>query len=277
MNKSGLVAIAAILLSSSVCSTYTFANGLSATEGNDEPSSADIKGTTSLIRIVAGYTSDALSFDPFVIYYQGAATYNFDSKYDALKLANSDINVTNFSVYSLDNKSLSISAIPEQCDTVCTFPLRLKTEKSGEVIIKVKDITGNFANKRITLTDKTTGVSTNLSGEAAYVINLAAGTYDSRFTVTICSITTSVNETSVNKNEFRAYSSNGTLYTEFNFRSSTSGKLMVIDLNGRILFTERIDESGSYTFNPDLRDGVYIISFTDGKSRESKKIFFSRS
>ena len=64
------------------------------------------------MRLVAGYDKDSLSFDPFVIYYDDLATHNYDGQYDALKLFNTDINVTNYYIFSADNRELSISGIP---------------------------------------------------------------------------------------------------------------------------------------------------------------------
>ncbi len=66
-------------------------------------------GVTSpkpLIRLIAGYSSDSMSYDPFVLYYDEKATFNFDGQLDALKLFNTDAGVTNFYVFGNDDSKL---------------------------------------------------------------------------------------------------------------------------------------------------------------------------
>ena len=116
------------------------------------------KGTKPLIRLVAGYSNDSTSFDPFVIYYDDNASYNFDGQYDALKIFNTDLNVTNYYVYSYDNRQLSINGIPN-CDSSITLKLGLKTWKDGDIVFKIQDIDESLSCKTLIISDRLTGIS----------------------------------------------------------------------------------------------------------------------
>ncbi len=71
------------------------------------------------IRVVAGYSDDPLSYDPLCIYFDVKATYNFDGQYDAYKLFNTDISVTNYYSFGNDGSKLSIDAMPLNDDSFC--------------------------------------------------------------------------------------------------------------------------------------------------------------
>jgi hypothetical protein len=135
----------------------------------------------SLVRFVAGYSDNIIPFDPIVIYYDKNATLRFDDQLDASKLYNSDAAVTNFYLFDLDGIRLPIKTLPFTGEFPCSLRLGLKTERAGDVIIRISEITEIFLDKVIELTDLVTGITINLTPDKEYKIYLPAGDYQNRF------------------------------------------------------------------------------------------------
>ena len=72
---------------------------------------------------------------------------------------------------------------------------------------------------------------------------------------------------------FNVYSSGGILKAEINLPDGEPGMFIIYDLTGRKLFNRKIYSPGYYEFNPKLSNGIYIVSFTSGNKRISKKLF----
>ena len=228
----------------------------------------------SIVRLIAGYSDDITSFDPLVIYYDEKATYNFDGQLDALKLYNTDMNVTNFYVFGDDGSRLSIDAIPYTGDSLCTLRLGLKTEKSGNIIFRIKDISGIYLNNTIYLSDVITGINQELNPDRQqYEVNLPAGDYQNRFFINFSNYITDIPKNINDIDWFNVYSSGGILKAEINLPDGEPGMFIIYDLTGRKLFNRKIYSPGYYEFNPKLSNGIYIVSFTSGNKRISKKLF----
>ena len=252
-----------------------YVSGGSSEAGEEESdSTAGTKADRSLIRLVAGYSDNASSFDPFVIYYDSRSTYNFDGQFDALKLLNTDISVPNFYVFAGDDKSLSISALPFTGDSICTLRLGLKTERDGAIVIRIKDISGFYNNMVISLTDKLSGEKQLLTPENEYQVSLAKGDYQDRFYLSLSAVVSGVTEVPAADNWLKAYSVSGALRTEINLPDGTPALLKMYDLAGQLVFISEVPESGYREFYPRLRDGIFIVSLESRFHRKSQKIAF---
>ncbi len=232
-----------------------------------------VKGTISLIRLVAGYSLDSISYDPFVIYYDEKATFNFDGQLDALKLFNTDASVTNFYVFGNDDSKLSFNAIPLPEGNVCTLRLGLKTEKSGEVTFKIRDCENIFLEKRITLTDLIAGTNRDLTLEDQYSVYLAAGNYQNRFFINISNVLTDIPDFISDGFLFNVYSTHGILKADIILSSDGTGILTVCNITGQALFNREIHASGYYEFNPSVIAGLYLVTFSSRNKRISKMLF----
>ena len=49
--------------------------------------------------------------------------------------------------------------------------------------------------------------------------------------------------------------------------------IAVYNLTGQVIFTEKVYNTGYHEFNPGTFDGIYIVSYTCGTKRSSKKLF----
>jgi hypothetical protein len=227
----------------------------------------------SLLRLVAGYTGDSVSFDPLVIYYDSRATYSFDGQFDALKLFNTDSNITNFYVFGDDGSKLSIDGIPF-ADTLCTFRLGLKTEKNGEITFRIRDRENIFAQKTIVLSDIVAGTNNVLAPGDTFQTYLNAGDYQNRFFLNVGDFLTSIPRISSDNFMFKTYSSNGVIKVEVTQPLSETGILTICSLTGRVLFNQKINIPGFYELRPDLINGIYIVILATANRRLTRKVLF---
>lgn len=225
------------------------------------------------IRVVAGYSDDPLSYDPLCIYFDVKATYNFDGQYDAYKLFNTDISVTNYYSFGNDGSKLSIDAMPLNDDSFCNIRLGLKTERSGDVIFRIKDIIGVFNYSYISITDIITGLTQDLLFNKEFKVNLPAGDYQNRFFLNLSNIITDIPDMVPETDWFNIYSSNGILKAEINLPVCENGTLKVYNLTGQTLYIYEVNQPGYHEFSPVIKDGIYIVTFTTGNLWTSKKVF----
>lgn len=231
------------------------------------------KGDRSLLRIVAGYSDNIDSFDPMVIYYDYRSTYNFDSQYDALKIPNTDQAVTNFYVFSNDARSLSISAIPYTGGSSVTLRLGIKTDRSSEVVIRIRDISGIYLDKSVVLKDQQTGAVINLNDGGEYRIFLLAGDYQQRFYLTLSdAVFTGIEKEYTVADHIYAYSSGNMIRAEIRIPDGSKGFLSVFSASGQLLFAKKIEASGDYEIIPFQKSSIYIVRFTEAGKAVSVKV-----
>jgi len=225
------------------------------------------------IRLAAGYSDDNLSYDPLCIYFDIKATYNFDGQYDAYKLFNTDMSVTNYYSFGNDGSRLSIDALPLNDDSFCKVRLGLKTERSGDVIFMIKDIIGVFNYEYISITDVITGKTQDLLSGQQYKVILPAGDYQNRFFLNLSNIIADIPDGVPETDWFNIYSSKGILKAEINLPACENGALKIHNLTGQTLYIYEINQPGYHEFSPVIKTGIYIVTFTVSKMMASKKIF----
>jgi hypothetical protein len=179
------------------------------------------------------------------------------------------------SIYSkaTDGKKLSINALPECPDTICTIPVGLKINIDGYIAFRIIDVTDELSGKKIFISDKVSGAEHDLLDNKKFNIYLKSGEYADRFFLNLKSVATGIPETRPDNDLFSVYSSHGMIKAYINTDRTGAGNLSVSNLTGQILFVKRIFETGYNEFNPGIKDGIYIVSFVSGNYRGSKKIF----
>lgn len=230
------------------------------------------KAQKPLIRLETKLSDHANSSDPMVIYFDEKATTGFDSYLDALKLFNTDYFVTNIYSIGSDRKKLSINALPSYPDSICKIPLGLKINIDGFVIFKIRDLDHSLLVNKIYITDKSNGIEQDLSNGKEYKIFLKAGEYNERFWLNFRATATGINDVNQNNDIFSVYSSYGVLKAFIDTEKTGTGFISITDLTGRILSFSKIYESGNYDIYPEVKDGIYIVSFNSGKFSDSRKV-----
>ena len=229
------------------------------------------KNPVSLLRLGATFGDNPDSTDPTVIYFDEKASSGFDGQLDALKLMNTDYYIPSFYSIGTDGKKLSINALPESPENLCTIPLGLKSYIDGYIVFRIIDSGEELSGKRIYITDVASDTEYDLLDNKEYRVYLKAGEYKDRFYLNLSSVATEIPETGSDES-FTVYSLNGIIKTFANTAQISDGVLTVYNLAGQVLFVERNIEAGYNEFNPGLKDGIYIVTFTSGNYRVSKKV-----
>ena len=228
-----------------------------------------------LIRLSVRFTDDPLSSDPAVIYFDSDAGAEFESEHDALKLLNTDLTVPN--VYSLlpADIKLSINALPVMSDTTLSVPLGLKTNKTGELSFRLSGVENLPEGISIYLRDAVAGINHDLLAEKEYKIYLPAGEYHNRFYLVFLKSTTDISDPGATPDIFTAYPVESMVKAIVRYLDGREGTILIFDLGGRLIFTRKVYETGYYELKPNVKTGIYIVSFTSGNLRRTKRILIS--
>jgi len=225
-----------------------------------------------LVRATASFTDDQTSTDPLVIYFENNAEKEFDGTYDALKLFNTDMMVTNFYTVLPSQKKLSINAIPEQLDTSLYVPLGLTIYRDGEVSFRLRDVENLPVGESVWFRDAVTGANVDMLRNNEYKVILTQGEYHGRFALAFIKSTTGITPTEESGDIFSAYLSGGIVKTTIGFVDGSEGRITVYDVTGRSVYSMKVYEPGKYDLTIDLRQGVYIIRYTTGTKMRSIKM-----
>ena len=231
--------------------------------------------TNIFFRFTTSYSDNPVSSDPMVIYFDENATMEFDSDLDALKLMNTDQEITN--LYSLlpDGTKLSINALPERIDSLITIPLGLNTHRNGDVSFRILDFENLPLGMKIYLHDAATGTNQNLLTDKEYKINLEASEYNSRFSLRVLNDAPDLPDVDFS-DSFNIYYSNGFLEANIGYLAGHDGILYLYDLAGCNLLTGKVFENGSYKFNPQVTSGIYIVALVSEDVVKTKKILIKK-
>jgi hypothetical protein len=233
------------------------------------------RNVKSLIRITARFSDFTIgSSDPMVIYFDEKALNGFDSRLDALKLLNTDPFSPNLYAVSPDGYKLSISALPFTDDSLLYVPLGIKTTINGNITFRISDLENLSNISNIYLHDRVNQVYQSMDNNETYTIPLAKGEYNDRFSLGLVKGTTDIPGNGKQAGMLEVYYSRGTLIAEINLpQGNTKGTFVIYNISGQVLLMKDIYSSGYNEFNPQLKTGIYIVSFMSGNIREVKKLF----
>ncbi len=234
--------------------------------------SARVNNYRFLVRATASFTDDQTSTDPLVICFDNNAEKEFDGAYDALKLFNTDMMVTNFYSVLPSQKKLSINALPDQTDTILSIPLGLTVYRDGEVKFSFRDVENLPVGENIYFRDAVTGASVNLIGTSDYRVELKQGEYHGRFSLAFVKNTTSVPDPVAADDLFQAWMSEGMVKVRIGHVEGDRGMITLYNLSGMQVCSETVYEPGEYHLNIRLMQGVYVITYTTGNVQRSIKL-----
>jgi hypothetical protein len=225
-----------------------------------------------LVRATASFTDDQTSADPLVICFESHAENDFDSPYDALKLFNTDMMVTNFYSIVPSQKILSINTLPDQVDTAMYVPLGLTIYRDGEVSFRLKDVENLPADESIYFRDAQTGVNIDLVRNQEYKVNLSAGEYHGRFMFAFLKSLTDVTQPEETGDIFSAYLSGGIIKATVRYVDGNEGVITVYDVAGRPVYSMKVFEPGQHDLTTGLSQGVYIVTYSTGSRQSTIKM-----
>jgi len=222
-----------------------------------------------MLRLVAGFSTDASNADPMVLYYSDSATDLFSSNLDALKLLNTTANVPSFYAISADKATnYSIRALSNPIDSTHIVPLGLQTQKGGLVTFTAKDIENIPTSTHIYLYDTKTGTSQDLQSNPQYQVSLGAGKYESRFFLML----TAKDKASIPviNTALNAYANGEHLFV---YLTDGNGEVIVTDMLGQVISKNGISGNGYHEITLEVSSGIYIATLISDMGKQSKKIF----
>jgi hypothetical protein len=230
---------------------------------------------TLLFRLSSAFADEPGTLDPMVVYFDENASSGFDHHFDALKLINTDLEVTN--LYSLlgDGKKLSINALPEIEDSLITIPLGLITYRSGEICFRITDFENLYPGMRIYLRDAATGINQDLLRDLEYKIYLEKGEYASRFSIKLLNNAPDLPKVDLD-DVFTASYLHGYLEANIGYLGGHEGVVHLFDMAGHKLLAERVFENSNYKFNPQVSNGIYVVVLLAGNEVMTKKILIKK-
>ncbi len=225
------------------------------------------------LRLGTVFSDDSASVDPLVIYFDEKATREFDRELDALKLFNTDLGIPNLYASAADGNRLSINALPVMTEDSCTIPLGLKLNRSGNIRFRISDYDYSLKGLKIYLTDIVTGIDKDLIQDNEYGVYLDKGEYNGRFFLNIKTIATGISDLPAEDDKFSIYSSQGILKATIGIVNGSFGTLRVYSLPGQMMFIGKVYSTGYHEFNTDLRNGIYIVTYSTGTYNCTRKLF----
>jgi hypothetical protein len=154
----------------------------------------------------------------------------------------------------------------------CTIPLGIKISRAGNVVFKIPFVSSQLPVTTLFLSDLVAGVNQDMLSGNEYSVPMASGDYPGRFFLYLNSSPTGITNMFNNKLGFKAYFFEGTVIADIDLHGGNEGTIVITSLTGKQLFNTKIFDSGHYEFNPEMKPGLYIITFTTGSNRISRKI-----
>ncbi len=195
-----------------------------------------------------------------------STTNNFDNWADAYKLYGIEEAPQIYS--ELDDIKYSINVLPIDQGKI-NIPIHLKVGIDSEYEIQFEGI-DSFENVTdITLIDHITGANHDLMKINSIKIHSSPDHSYHRFTLTISR--NSNDEQEINDNDhLHIFNNNHTLLIKTN--TYLTGDLILYDLNGHIVFTDRLVNQVNYKTELHLSGGIYFVRFISDKIHTKKLI-----
>ena len=130
-----------------------------------------------------------------------------------------------------------------------------------------------MSSGQISITDIVSGDEYDLRNNGSYKVYLESGEHKERFYLNLSSLPVEIPDPPPASEVFSVYSSHDLIMisTEESGEAKTN-ILTISNLSGQILFIKKDIKPGFQEFNPRINDGIYIITYTSGNIRHSKKI-----
>jgi len=225
------------------------------------------------IRLTAQFIDIQKSTDAMVIYFDEQANPVFDKEYDALKLLNTDLYVPSYYTMSSDGYKLSINSLPVWVDSILVVPAGIKLVIDGSVKFKLIDMEYLPSETYVYLYDDATKVNHSLTFEKDHTVYLEAGEYDNRFLIKLAKGSSLIPSDSDQPDLLNATSYNGNVIVDVQLKTGGKGMIYINSISGKNVFKKEIYEGGDYTFNPNLKTGIYVVTLISDDVKKSRKLF----
>jgi hypothetical protein len=231
---------------------------------NAQPFYKETQEETETLRLFA-HSGDFT--DEIVVRYLPESSHDFDGQYDALKFKNWSAAPN---IYSLtpDKTELSINSIPYSAETYL-MEIGFEWNGSGEAAIEVQGIESFGDWVTIFLEDLLTGSRIDLHDQNTYTFIHEADNDPLRFALRFMGVT-GTDELSNAKNDIRIWSADRMLHLSHFGKVPTL--VEVFDLQGRLLYSEKLNSNSSTSVGGLPLDQVLIVRLSSNESVTNQKV-----
>ena len=229
-------------------------------------SQAFFKNTTEETETLRLFAHSGDFTDEIVVRYLPESSINFDGQYDALKFKNWNAAPNIYSLTS-DKTELSINSIPYSAETY-VMEVGFERGEAGEVVIEVQGMESFGDWVTIFLEDLLTGARIDLREQNTYSFTHEVENEPLRFNLQFMGVT-GTDELSP-ENDFRIWSANSMLY--LSHFADAPALMEVFDLQGRLLFSEKLDGNSSTSVGELPFDQVLIVRLSSEHSVTNQKV-----
>lgn len=210
--------------------------------------------------------------DETVIGFYPNASDAFDP-YDSHKMSNERIDLPELFSYA-GTEEVAINGLPALVENK-EIRLGFRTGLSGTFTIKANELIHLDEGVNVFLMDKWTNTTQNLNASPSYSFTSDAGTLTDRFSLVVAKTATQLGET-VLKPSFEAYTDGkGLINVQLNHADLRNARLNVYAVSGQLLMTKPVTES-TFSFEPKLAGGIYLIEVTQAGFTARKKIIINQ-
>jgi hypothetical protein len=225
-----------------------------------------------------------LDYDETVIRIHSDATTSYDKALDAYKLFQTPGYLGTVSVYSkyttissrMGSDDYSINSLPSSQGTPISIPILVKVMATGTFVISPIDLQNFPSNSCLTLKDKLLNINHDLrTGSYTCVINDTTST--PRFELTICDITTSINQLTETINQVLiSQDANSTIFVSTKFEKNTKSIISACNVLGQKIMSDREIEGTENVVTLNLKNTsnqLVIINVVNDKGFTRKKVY----
>ena len=223
-----------------------------------------------LVRLNVKFEGQNSREDFLAIYFDYGATKRFEKELDALKIYNTDADVPNLFAVSEDDRRLSIGAYPQLYDETLEIPLGIKTDRSGNVTLRLELQENIPTGFNVYLKDKATGAVQDLSRVSVYSLPAGNGLMEGRLSLVFSS--SDLSQDSFGNNSFNVYAQDGWLFVKIQLKE-TQANLRLANMAGQVLLQQNIYGEGSHRLSSAPPPGVYLVTVYTDQGILSKKIY----
>jgi len=226
----------------------------------NEPILKTGESVSNVLKMKIAEQSDPAHFDEAFIHVLEGSGTEFDNGDDAFKFFGNDAYPQIFTIAS-DQSELAINTQP----AFSSVPVNCKINQAGTYKISFSGVSSFPADQPLVFEDKATNMIINLRSTDNYVFITEGSVQDDRFYIHFQEV--GLAESHVES--FQVFIIEGKL----NIRSDQPVKLTLFNLQGQVIFDQRLLDTGTSINLPHLVPGIYILKITAGTENYSYKLF----
>ena len=206
--------------------------------------------------------------DETVVAFNDLAIDEFEPRYDAYKLDGIDEAPQLYTISKYEK--LAVNTLPFEGDFM-SIPVYFKSGIAGTHTINTSGMEGFADDVFISLEDKNEDITINLKEQSYYTFYAHPSDNADRFILHFDATTMGVPEFDTPDN-ILIFANNNKIVLENIDGEAIKGRVQIIDILGRTVFSNKLDDNNKVTIDTYLHQGTYIVIFNNGNFIKTKKI-----